>query len=228
MSSLERGFLIQKTNSANGVGVRHRYFNASDKVMKYITFTYVPYNDVGDQVCCTINKKVEAAGRLTGPVEPKEVGSVEWDVLWYNPTISEIQLAEVSIEYMDGSKETLIGNDIGDMDAEGSVYYETIQKPADQKKARQNELQQAYMFFTVFKCMKKMNGDEEMKFHANQGLWLLIFEIIGTICCALGPLAIVGVALWAGAIFFWNKCIVGIKEEKQYEIPLLCKIKLVK
>lgn len=237
MSSLEIGLIIPKTNQVNGVGVKHKYFNATDKVMKYITFTYVAFNSVGDQVKCTVSGKVAASGRLTGPIEPNCWGYVDWDVLWYNPTVSEVVLAEVHIEYMDGSEETIAGKDVADVDEEGSVYYETIEKPRKAKaaedkaaNARKDELKLAYFCFMVFKCFKKMEGDDEMKFHVNQGLWLFILEVIGVICGAAIPDVgfIIFIALFFITIFLSAKCGDAIAKDKRFEIPVLSKIRLIK
>lgn len=255
MSSLEIGYILPKTNHVNGVGVTHTYFNATDKVMKYITFTYTAFNPVGDQVKCTVSGNTFASGKLTGPIEPNYWSYIEWDTLWYNPTVSKVILTEVHIEYMDGSEETIDGKDVVDMDEEGSVYYETIKKPAEAKAAeeraarekkaaeekaarekkaaedaRKNEMKQAYYCFMVFKCFKKMKGDDEMKFHVNQGLWLFILEVIGVICGAAIPMvgSIIFIAIFFASIFLSAKCIGGITNDKRFDIPLLSKIRIIK
>ena len=137
MSSLEIGHLFSTINVANGAGVSHKYFNATDKVMKYITFTYVPYNSVGDQVSCTISGKAVASGKLTGPIEPYHEDYLKWESLWYNPTVSKVELVQVQIDYMDGSQETIDGKDIVDMESEGSVYCEKIKKPREAARVEQ-------------------------------------------------------------------------------------------
>ena len=75
------GWSYGKPNNVDGIGVKHEYYNASDKTMKYITFVYVPYNRVGDAVACSTSGTVEARGKLTGPIQPNTKSSIEWEVL---------------------------------------------------------------------------------------------------------------------------------------------------
>ena len=59
-------------NSAGGVNFRVVWQNTSAKVIKYCDFSVVPYNAVGDSVLCTIRRKSEFTGRVTGPVNPDQ------------------------------------------------------------------------------------------------------------------------------------------------------------
>lgn len=139
--------------ATGGVGISNEIYNASEKVIKYLTFTYVAYNQVGDQVKCTVKGEYEAKGRLTGPIDPNEKATVKWDVLWYNPTISEVAIKEIHVEFMDGSEETIDGNDIIKTSSHESVYYkkrgkaeheEALKRAEERKKAdeeqKQNEI----------------------------------------------------------------------------------------
>lgn len=254
-SSVEIGMLSVTMDRADGAGVENSYFNATDKEIKYLTFVYVPYNQVGDQVQCTISKKIKASCKLTGPIKPYEQGYVTWDSLWYNPTVTRVELVQLHVEYMDGTEETIDGADVVNIYDKNSVYYEKIEKPKaakraeDEKrraieraerekkeaieraeKARKAELMQAYLCFKVFSCLKKAKSDKEMAFHANQGLWLFFLEVIALICCIADPVigCGVGVALGALAIYLSLKGAAGIRDNTRYEIPLISKIKLVK
>ncbi len=243
-SSIELGYPLPKTNSAGGVSVSQSYFNASGKTMKYITFTYIPYNSVKDMVYCTISKKAKVSGKLTGPVRPNAYGFVEWDNLWYNPTITKVLVDEVTVEYMDGTIETIIGEDIVNLRSDDSVYKkmkdeenrEIEEKHKEEialKKAlkeKKTALKRAYKFFMVFACLSKLKDDEEMKFHANQGLSLFILEILSIILGIIIPY--VGVAITIVmlivAIFFSYMCCTAIDNDKRCEIPLISKIKYFK
>ncbi|WP_297870357.1 CFI-box-CTERM domain-containing protein [uncultured Oscillibacter sp.] len=63
----------------------------------------------------------EQTVKITGPIEPNIHRTPRWENLWYNNTIRTVELKEIEIEYMDGSKETLKGSDI---------RYGEIPKPA--------------------------------------------------------------------------------------------------
>lgn len=108
-------------NSAGGVSVRFQYRNDSEKTVKYVTFTVVPYNAVKDVQRCTTRGRSEAYLQVTGPINAGSTGSCTFENTWYNSTISTIELTRIEIEYMDGSKETLKG---------GEIQYEEIPKPA--------------------------------------------------------------------------------------------------
>lgn len=59
-----------QVNSVGGVSPSIGYRNNSGKTIKYIDFTMVPYNAVGDAVSCTIRGYSSAVGEVTGPIEP--------------------------------------------------------------------------------------------------------------------------------------------------------------
>ena len=58
-----------QTDSVGGVSPSIGYRNNSGKTIKYIEFTMVPYNAVGDPVSCTIRGYSSAVGKVTGPIE---------------------------------------------------------------------------------------------------------------------------------------------------------------
>lgn len=273
-SSIEIGAINHSINFANGVDLTVQYYNASGKEIKYLEFTFVPYNAVNDAVYCTISNECEKIGKITGPIKvgsidmPNEsylysyrpiesIFSASWDAMWYNNTVSRIEISEVHITYMDNSEEIIDGSDLVSIDDENSVWAKdekaalevcekmkeekdkeaAIRKAEREKKEaaekviddRRKELMQAYQFHKVFNCIKKKD-DDEMKFHANQGLWLFIFEILGIISLIVHP--VIGPALFivfgGGAIYLALKCCQGIREDKRFEIPVISKIRLIK
>lgn len=101
-------------NSAGGVNLRVRWQNKSSKVIKYADFTVVPYNAVGDIVQCTIRRSSEYTGRVTGPIDAGGWygGIYYWQTAWYNNTIVKAELKKIKLEYMDGTFETLLGEEV--------------------------------------------------------------------------------------------------------------------
>ena len=93
-------------NSAAGVDVVINTINLSDKTIKYINWTVVPYNAVGDKVRGEIRRRSEASMYETGPISPYERTSGSWETIWYNYSITCMEITRLSIEYMDGSKKT--------------------------------------------------------------------------------------------------------------------------
>lgn len=58
-----------KLNSVGGAELDLVWKNMSDKTIKYITFTMMPYNAVGDLVKCEIRDTSIANCKVTGPIE---------------------------------------------------------------------------------------------------------------------------------------------------------------
>lgn len=111
---------IININSAGGVKVQIAWTNKSPKTIKYITFIAEPYNAVGDRVRCEIKNNDSAWLQVTGPVETGGgseyysgywYGSI-WENVWYNSTAKTIKITKIEIEYMDGSKEEIKGENL--------------------------------------------------------------------------------------------------------------------
>lgn len=97
-------------NSAGGVNVEANLFNASNKRIKYVVLTLKPYNQVGDIAPSTIGGKINARIRKTGPIEPGSYSGGTWGNLWYNHSISCVELTDIRIEYMDGDIDRISGD----------------------------------------------------------------------------------------------------------------------
>lgn len=97
-----------KPNSAGGVTVRGFYYalSSSDNPIKYIDLEVIPYNAVNDVVASTIGEKIKANLRITGPLVEKqgEHLPVIWENVWYNNSISCLQLNSITFEFMNGEK----------------------------------------------------------------------------------------------------------------------------
>lgn len=103
-------------NSAGGVDLFIGYKNMSDKVIKYATFTIVPYNKVGDRAKCEIRGHSDFNAQDEGPHEKGQglVGNYDWywENAWYCWTINKLELTKIHIEYMDGTSVTLSGDEV--------------------------------------------------------------------------------------------------------------------
>lgn len=213
-------------NSADGIGIRYLIYNATDKPIKYISVEFLPYDTVGEITRCNTTGKDMHAVKLVGPFNVNEKAGFKEDVVWYNPTIKEVKIRKVHIEYMDGTEETINGEDLVDISDKKSVYY--------RKRGRKEGLRKCYMSFMVFFCLKEAKNDEDMKFHANQGLLLFILEVAGLVLSgAAGRLGtgvqlLITALLWGFAIAFSVRGIKDINNNRKREIPLLGKIRLIK
>ena len=118
-------------------------------------------------------------------------------------------------------------------------YVEKIKKlipdyisPKEEREAANKKLarKQAYYSVFVLAYLKMMENDEELKFHVNQGLWLLILEALATVIIMLVPVVgfLIGAALWVVAILLSCKGSKAAVNDKRYVLPIFGKIKLVK
>ena len=91
-------------NSADGVDFYIKWHSTDYKEIKYITFSVTPYNRVNDEQYCEIRNRSTVNGKITGPVNYGNSKSSQWECAWYNSDIDHIELDEITIEYMDGTK----------------------------------------------------------------------------------------------------------------------------
>lgn len=100
-------------NSVGGIGVMYNWKNTGTKTIKYVDFTFVPYNAVGDAVGCTTRNVSEFHSKETGPITPGQLMTNRYcDCMWYNHTITSVKLIRAEIQYTDGTEETIEGSNI--------------------------------------------------------------------------------------------------------------------
>ena len=108
-----RGYIDDWGWSKNSIGYaapRFKFVNTNSKTIKYITF-YVQYeNAVGDLVRDYMDGSTTFSYRGIGPIEQFESGSYNWedDCPYFIKNAATAKVTKVVIEYMDGSKYTLI------------------------------------------------------------------------------------------------------------------------
>lgn len=104
------GIRVKSANSAGGIDIiiQWRYQN-QNKTLKYIYFTLIPYNNVGDRQKGSIRDNTSSTLSVTGPIEAKDWTHENWwDSIWYNSTITCVKVSEVRVEYMDGTSYTYV------------------------------------------------------------------------------------------------------------------------
>lgn len=105
-------YYLKSPNSAAGVDAVLYYKNLSKKSIKYFYWSGYPINNVGDAVTCDIRDYSNFTGKDTGPVNPGRTGGGVWSCAWYNWEAKKLILTSVDIEYMDGSRLTIDGDDL--------------------------------------------------------------------------------------------------------------------
>jgi len=105
-----RGTSVTDINSAGGVSfsIDFGYFNSKKKI-KYLYFTVVPYNNVGDMQICSVNRSSTFTGKITGPIlAENKFDTSLWENAWYNNTITCIKITKVKVIYTDDSTYTYV------------------------------------------------------------------------------------------------------------------------
>jgi hypothetical protein len=94
---------------AGGVDVSIFFRNISNKRMKYIYFTVVPYNRVDDIVQSQIDGRSNVILEQVGYIEPEELPGNRgfWENVWYNSTISYAKIVKIEIILDDNSKKII-------------------------------------------------------------------------------------------------------------------------
>lgn len=101
-------------NSADGIEPYFKFFNTSNKTIKYLDFYFSVYNAVGDRCFLRYNKSYIGNVRGVGPVEQFELGSWSWDraTHYTSADASEMRILKLVITYMDGTTKTIPQNSI--------------------------------------------------------------------------------------------------------------------
>ncbi len=108
----KQGILISNVkwdiNSVGGVDTYISFKNISDMQIAYITFTMAYYDRMGYKATCTIRDKSRASLRYTGPLKAgSSVNNIYWEAVLYNNTVSVLQPKSATIEFLDGSEQTI-------------------------------------------------------------------------------------------------------------------------
>ena len=89
-----------------GTGVEMEIVNLSSKPIKYVTFTYVGLNAVGDPVR-DLRGAPTRGFRGIGPIEPGERASYKKEYAWMTDVVEQAKAIRIDVEYMDKSKRSI-------------------------------------------------------------------------------------------------------------------------
>ena len=120
-------------NSADGATPRISFSNIStDKTVKYIWFTFRPFNPVGDPVTGRLRGMSTRKMKGVGPIPPGERASFEFDNAWYSATASCVEVHRIRVEHMDGSSFTYV-NDLKDIasDESDNLFFSPVSLRGD-------------------------------------------------------------------------------------------------
>ena len=165
----ETSWKVLERNSLGGLGMRTIFYNASGKDIKYVTFTYAPYNQVNDIVTDQYGGTI-VSKKHTGPIESGAMSIATFDGIWYDDTITEIILEKVSIDYMDGTSEEIAGSDLVD------VYESITYNGTERSKTSHYYYYAARRFFStihadIYRCKNEVSNTEFINRYASFLAW---------------------------------------------------------
>lgn len=105
-------FSLSSSNSVGGRDVTFYYTNKSPKTIKYLVWGGRFKNAVGDFVGCDIRDYITFRGKDTGPVKTNHRGGGYWGTVIYNYSARKMLINEINIDYMDGSKLLIVGDEL--------------------------------------------------------------------------------------------------------------------
>ncbi len=241
MSTIEVGKIsITIKEVFDGVDISHKYYNAGEKEIKYITFSYLAYNAVNDIVGNNVNGKTEVSVRLTGPISPKKTDKVEWENVWFNPTVSTVVISKIHIQYMDDTEELIEGKDIISIHDQESAYYDEVTIPAQKEKRindARHKLGRYYAKATAYDILStvvsEFKDDEEGLFEVFKGLnpncsmGYILGDYIEENYSSNKELMNKAIVLWKHMIDYQQKCYnaPALKEYKGYPKKYAAKIR---
>lgn len=103
-SILINSYDIDSINSAGGVDISIRFTNVSDKTIKYVKFDVIPYNRVYDITFSEIDGISKKTVTAVNFVKQYDTYTANFKNVWYNDTISEIEITGIEIIYADNTK----------------------------------------------------------------------------------------------------------------------------
>lgn len=95
--------IYDESEYTEGTSLAIEVLNPTDKVVKYIWFTVIGYNAVGDPVSDRMRGKSSITVKGIGPIEKDHSGSYSWKYFWHTDLVETFKLSKIKVQYMDGS-----------------------------------------------------------------------------------------------------------------------------
>jgi len=93
--------IADASEHTEGTSFSIEVMNQASKPIKYVWFTVVGYNAVGDPVRGRSGTSITVKG--IGPIAPEDSGSYEWEYLWHTDIVETFKIPRIKVQYMDGS-----------------------------------------------------------------------------------------------------------------------------
>lgn len=90
-----------------GTGAKFKVYNPTQKTIKYLWFTVVGYNPVGDKIIDRRKGTSNITVKAVGPIAKDETGLYEFDYVWFTDLVETMKIISIKVQYMDNSIKTI-------------------------------------------------------------------------------------------------------------------------
>lgn len=99
--AIERWSIYDESEYTDGTGIRIKFLNPTEQMIKYISITFQGYNAVNDPYGRPITRK------CIGPIEPQETASYEFEYVWFSDIVEYAKIRSITVTYKNGSSKTI-------------------------------------------------------------------------------------------------------------------------
>ncbi len=92
-----------------GTSAEITVYNPTNKTIKYLWFSFVGFNPVGDKVIDGRTGTSIITKKAVGPIAKSETGTYKFEYVWFTDIVETAKIASIRVLYMDGT-EAIIKN----------------------------------------------------------------------------------------------------------------------
>ncbi len=105
LAILEWSF-YDESEYTDGTSVKIKVYNPTPKTIKYLWFTFIGFNPVGDKVT-DYKRGTNITMKGVGPIKTEESGTYSYEYVWFTDLVETAKILSIKIQYMDGSFKTI-------------------------------------------------------------------------------------------------------------------------
>lgn len=95
--------IADASEHTEGTSFKVTVANPTSKTIKYVTFSVLGINAVGDPVRDRLKGGPVLTVRGVGPINKDESATYEWEYMWHTDIVERHRITEVKVQYMDNS-----------------------------------------------------------------------------------------------------------------------------
>lgn len=90
-----------------GTSAKITVYNPTNKTIKYLWFSFVGYNPVGDRVIDKRSRTSVVTKKAVGPIAKGETGTYSFEYVWFTDIVETAKIASIKVIYMDGTEKII-------------------------------------------------------------------------------------------------------------------------